>query len=383
MPNSTEGEAITFSKNDVEEVRRILFQLNATLKSSQLYSPEHPRIRESNSKLLTLLQNQIEKRGDIILRLLENQVVFYKIPLYEVSGVVSGFVQACLDRQVQSITFSRGLTVDELTEFIGTIGMSPEELKDRSGMETELLSRGVSHIVVERLADIQQAEINSDDAERDEQTEAMLDEALDYDDQLEAARAIIRTLQEELEMVKRQMESLWEKNRELEEMSITDELTGLYNQRYFHERLKQEVTRNRRQKHPLSLLFFDVDGLKTYNDTYGHLVGNDVLKAVAQSLSQRIRKNVDTGYRCGGDEFAVILPETRAEQAVEVAKRINKGLQQEGFGNVNLSFGIAELGTEMDGETLFRHADDAMYMAKRGRGAKSSVREDKIYVYDN
>ena len=382
MPDSAEGEAIMLSRDDVEEVRRILFQLNATLKSSQLYSPEHPQIRESNSKLLTLLQNQIEKRGDIILRLLENQVVFYKIPLYEVSGVVSGFVQACLDRQVQSITFSRGLTVDELTEFIGTIGMSPEELKDRSGMETELLSRGVSHIVVERLADIQQAEINSDDAERDEQTEAMLEEALDYNDQLEAARAIIRTLQEELEMVKRQMESLWEKNRELEEMSITDELTGLYNQRYFHERLKQEVTRNRRQKHPLSLLFFDVDGLKTYNDTYGHLVGNDVLKAVAQSLSQRIRKNVDTGYRCGGDEFAVILPETRAEQAVEVARRINNGLQQEGFGNVNLSFGIAELGTEMDGETLFRHADDAMYMAKRGRGAKSSVREDKIYVYD-
>jgi diguanylate cyclase (GGDEF)-like protein len=382
MPNSTEDEAITFSKNDLEEVRRILLQLNATLESSQLYSPEHPRIREFNSELLTLLQNQIEESGDIIFRLLENRVVFYKIPLYEVSKAVSEFVQACLDRQIQSITFSRGLAVDELTQFIGTISMSPEELKNRGGIETELPSRGVSHIAVERLEDIQQAETKSSDAEKGEQTEAILDEALDYDDQLEAARAIIKTLQEELEMVKAQMESLWEKNRKLEEMSITDELTGLYNQRYFHKRLKQEVVRNRRQKHSLSLLFFDVDGLKTYNDTYGHLVGNDVLKAVAQSLFHRIRKSVDTGYRCGGDEFAVILPETRAEQATEVAKRINKSLQKAGFGNVNLSFGIAELGPEMDSETLFRYADDAMYMAKKGRGAESGVRKDKIYIYD-
>jgi diguanylate cyclase (GGDEF)-like protein len=202
-----------------------------------------------------------------------------------------------------------------------------------------------------------------------------------YDNELEAARAIIRSLQEELEMAKKQIELLWEKNKKLEELSITDELTGLYNQRHFYNRLEQEVTRNKRQKHPLSLLFFDVDGLKAYNDTYGHLGGDDVLKAVARSVSQRIRNDVDSGYRCGGDEFAVILPEVRAEQAVEVARRISKSLRKAGFQKVTLSFGVAELGPEMDSRTLFEHADSAMYMAKKGKGVKVSDHTDKIYVY--
>jgi|GEM_PF-1434901 len=219
------------------------------------------------------------------------------------------------------------------------------------------------------------------------------------DSQLESAKAIIRSLKEELEMTKKQIELLWEKNKELEELSITDELTGLYNQRHFRNRLQQEVVRNRRQKHPLCLLFFDVDGLKAYNDTYGHLGGDDVLKAISQS----IRRNVDSGYRYGGDEFAVILPEVRAEQAVEIAKRINISLRgigsqhQSFFQNVTLSFGIAELRPEMDSKTLFRHADDAMYMAKKGRriesdqalkkldqrgvGDFSHAGIDKIYVY--
>jgi len=204
-----------------------------------------------------------------------------------------------------------------------------------------------------------------------------------YDNHLEAAKAIIRSLQEELEMAKEQIELLWEKNRRLEELSITDELTGLYNQRHFYNRLEQEVTRNRRQKHPLSLLFFDVDGLKAYNDTYGHLGGDDVLKAVAQSISQRIRENVDSGYRCGGDEFAVILPEVRAEQAVEVARRISRSLLKVDFQQVTLSFGVAELGPGMNSRTLFRHADDAMYMAKKGKGVKSNTFAGKIFVYSN
>jgi diguanylate cyclase (GGDEF)-like protein len=206
---------------------------------------------------------------------------------------------------------------------------------------------------------------------------------LSHTNQLEALRAIIRSLQEELEMAKEQIELLWEKNRRLEKLSITDELTGLYNHRHFHDRLEQEVRRNRRQEHSLCLLFFDVDGLKTHNDTYGHLVGDDVLKAVAQSLSQKIRKNVDSGYRYGGDEFAVILPEVRAEQAVEVARRINRGLRKLGFQHVTLSFGIAELGPRMNSETLFRHADDAMYMAKRSKDVKGLTVTDGICIYSD
>ncbi|MFC1714586.1 GGDEF domain-containing protein [Candidatus Poribacteria bacterium] len=190
----------------------------------------------------------------------------------------------------------------------------------------------------------------------------------------EDPKATIRRLQEELEAAKKQIALLQEKSEKFERLSITDGLTGLYNQRHFHDRLKQEVARNRRQEHPLCLLFFDVDGLKTYNDTYGHSGGDEVLKTVAQSLSQSIRKEVDSGYRYGGDEFIAILPEVRATQTVEIARRVISHLQGTDFHHVSLSFGVAELGPAMDSETLFRHADEAMYMAKK------SV-EDKIRVH--
>ena len=188
------------------------------------------------------------------------------------------------------------------------------------------------------------------------------------------AQDVIEALKTELEAARKQIGLLQERNSELEELANIDQLTGLYNQRHFYDRLEQEVTRNKRQKHPLCLLFFDVDKLKTYNDAYGHLTGDNVLKAVAQSLFQSIRKHVDSGYRYGGDEFAAILLEVHAGQAVEIPKRINRYLRKTDFQHVALSFGIAELGPEMDSRTLFEHADKAMYVAKQSD-------KDKICIY--
>ncbi len=188
------------------------------------------------------------------------------------------------------------------------------------------------------------------------------------------AQNTIKALKAELKAARRQIDLLRERATELERLATIDQLTGLHNQRHFYDKLEQEITRNKRQKHPLCILFFDVDGLKKYNDAYGHSTGNNVLKSVAQSLSQSIRKHVDSGYRYGGDEFAAIFPEVHAEQVVEIANRISGCLQKTDFQHVTLSFGVAELGPEMDGRTLFEHADKAMYMAKR------SVK-GKIYVY--
>jgi len=200
------------------------------------------------------------------------------------------------------------------------------------------------------------------------------------DNRLKAAKATIRNLQEELQKVKDQLELLVKENEELERLSITDELTGLYNQRRFHNVLDQEVINSSRQGHSLCLLFFDVDSLKTYNDTYGHIGGNNVLKAVARSLSQNINKDADSGYRYGGDEFAIILPKTHVKQAVEVAKGINRSLWKTDFQHITLSYGIAEFKSEMDSRMLFRNADEAMYMAKK-LGANESYIFAKIYVY--
>lgn len=183
----------------------------------------------------------------------------------------------------------------------------------------------------------------------------------------------IDDLIKEIASLKEQLEILKEENKRLKELSITDELTGLYNWRYFNERLAIEVARNKRQNHPLSLIFLDVDSLKSFNDTYGHAGGNNVLKAIAQSINQSIRKDIDSAYRFGGDEFAIILPEVTSEQAVKIAKRIVVNLSKSNFPNVSISFGIAELDSNMDSETLIKYADSAMYISKN--------KTDKIHIY--
>jgi diguanylate cyclase (GGDEF)-like protein/PAS domain S-box-containing protein len=163
--------------------------------------------------------------------------------------------------------------------------------------------------------------------------------------------------------------------KELEKLSITDSLTGLYNQRHFYNELKREVERAKRLYHPLSLLLFDIDGFKYYNDTYGHLEGDKALNKVGRVVSESIRVNVDSGYRYGGDEFVVILPETNTNKAFPIAERIRTSFNTAGLVDVTLSIGLIEYRTEYDLETFVRHADKAMYTAKQSGG-------DRINVYE-
>ena len=104
----------------------------------------------------------------------------------------------------------------------------------------------------------------------------------------------------------------------LQKLAVTDGLTDLYNSRHFFGQLEIEVDRANRYNHPLSLVLLDIDHLKPYNDTYGHLEGDMVLKKIAMVIRSCLRK-MDSAYRYGGDEFTVILPATRGAEAVVVA----------------------------------------------------------------
>src|SRR5204862_336802 len=114
---------------------------------------------------------------------------------------------------------------------------------------------------------------------------------------------------------------LHESRRELERLSITDDLTGLYNRRYLMETLANEVRRSRRLDHPCALLIADVDHFKEYNDAYGHLAGDAALARIAAVLRETTR-DVDCAARYGGEEFVVLMPETKAVGAMETAQRI-------------------------------------------------------------
>jgi diguanylate cyclase (GGDEF)-like protein/PAS domain S-box-containing protein len=161
--------------------------------------------------------------------------------------------------------------------------------------------------------------------------------------------------------------------RELLELSITDGLTGLHNQRHFFKELDQEMERARRQKTPLCLLLFDLDAFKAYNDLNGHLEGDKVLKSVAEAVVKSIRR-MDSAFRYGGDEFTVILPGAGKKEGILVAERIRKSFEKIPYlQQISLSIGLVEFDTQYDLTTFVNHADAAMYAAKKMGGNQISV----------
>ena len=161
--------------------------------------------------------------------------------------------------------------------------------------------------------------------------------------------------------------------RKLQELSIRDDLTGLFNKRYFNERLKAEFTRARRQKRPLCVLLFDLDNFKAYNDAEGHLEGDKVLKQTSEIVLRNIRDHVDSGFRYGGDEFTVILSEIMEEEALAVAERIRSQVEKVNQGRVTVSMGLVEYRDDFDIVGMIRYADRAMYTAKNKGGNRVHV----------
>ena len=154
----------------------------------------------------------------------------------------------------------------------------------------------------------------------------------------------------------------------LREMTRTDDLTGLYNQRHFHDRLREEASRAQRQRRKLSLIIFDLDGFKQVNDRLGHLEGDRILQAFAKAVGDSVRREVDAAFRYGGDEFVLLLPETSSLGAARVARRVAKAVKTSiGKDGVSTSWGVAEMRPGGDVASLVRRADAAMYKMKSGR----------------
>jgi diguanylate cyclase (GGDEF)-like protein/PAS domain S-box-containing protein len=165
-------------------------------------------------------------------------------------------------------------------------------------------------------------------------------------------------------------QTLQESEKRYRELSIVDDLTKLYNSRYFYSQLKTEVERASRYNHSLSLLMMDIDDFKHFNDTYGHLEGNKILTKLGEVIRECLRKT-DSAYRYGGEEFTVILPETEAQKATSVAERIRKRFEAETFSptsdetvHVTISIGLARYLSGVELSEFIRSADKAMYVAK-------------------
>lgn len=213
------------------------------------------------------------------------------------------------------------------------------------------------------------------------------DKVISTERELDDARALIKSDHDD------RLKTLLEDNERLKKMAVTDELTSLYNHRYFQERLLEEIERAKRYSYPVSLLFLDVDNFKHYNDTNGHPEGDYVLKTIGRLLSNftmeihitaKLRKS-DVVARYGGEEFVVLLPYTDGAKGSYVAERLCSTIEAYPFrneekqpgGQLTVSIGVAAFPDRASSaDELVRFADQALYDAKK-QG------KNRVVLYNN
>jgi len=166
--------------------------------------------------------------------------------------------------------------------------------------------------------------------------------------------------------------------REARQLADLDALTELHNRRYFQETLEREVARAQRYERPLGLMVLDLDDFKAINDRTGHLAGDAVLAQAAERVREVVR-SADIACRIGGDEFAVILPESTREEAEQLYTRLQRAVSSHPIADVGrlfLSAGIAELRRGDDATSIFARADAALYRAKKAGKGQMSAADD-------
>ena len=203
----------------------------------------------------------------------------------------------------------------------------------------------------------------------------------------------------DIKELKARIERVLAQHNNFKNRIIKDQLTDAYTKNYFHERAREEKERFSRGDKRFSIAFLDLDDFKRINDTYGHLVGDEILKGFAEFLYQNLRK-IDQVYRFGGDEFLVLFPETTVQEAYQVLERLKEEFKANKFSNLNLdkkiefdfSSGLAEISSPKESiEQLLDKADQALYKVKQqGKGdieinseLIAKERDKKILIVDD
>ncbi|SHH18626.1 GGDEF domain-containing protein [Bradyrhizobium erythrophlei] len=204
-------------------------------------------------------------------------------------------------------------------------------------------------------------------------------------------RVTNKALEERLSLSKNEISNLQHSLEAIRAESLTDPLTGLGNRKYFDRSIESAVESAQASGEPLSLLMFDIDHFKSFNDSYGHLTGDQVLRLVGMSLKQTI-KGQDITARYGGEEFAVVLPNTALRQALTVADHIRRAVMSkelkkkstgEILGRVTISVGVSMLKPGDDTDSLIERADACLYAAKRNGRNRVICEVDPEYTAEN
>jgi len=200
----------------------------------------------------------------------------------------------------------------------------------------------------------------------------------------EKALKKVRSIEEENSNLRKKNEELKEEIKRLEQMVYIDCLTGIYNRGYFEECLNKEWMRTKRANSRMSIIILDIDYFKNYNDTYGHLQGDNCLKAIAKELKASLHRSGDIVARYGGEEFVVLLPETDIDGAINVAERLRSSIEALSIKHdnsqvcqvVSVSAGVATCRSDDDNNSIdvIMLADKALYASKKnGRNKVSYI----------
>lgn len=263
---------------------------------------------------------------------------------------------------------------------LNKLGLTPSNaltehtLQVGSGIEIILLSFALAAGINEDRRVRSEAQSNALQAERE--TRLAREQALQFQQQAAAE------LEQKVELRTNELEAL---NRQLAELSDTDQLTNLKNRRYLDRILLEELSRCARYRHDLSVILLDIDHFKQFNDQYGHMVGDECLKAVAKVLAGTVREGVDCLARYGGEEFCVLLPESAIDSATNIAERLRCAVNEMQFKvnnnlvAVSISLGVASLSgnRQVTPEYLLRQADRALYKAKQSGRNRTVMANEK------
>jgi diguanylate cyclase len=300
---------------------------------------------------------------------------------YEVWYTYATGYNPSLNQSINEILSRSGNLTEADLENIYTTYISPTRITDRidkvgSRVADEIgqvmamidAAAGTASTYSESLADMSQKITSANDREGLRSiVESLVQTANEMqetnnslEEKLTASKVEINQLQENLEVVRTE--------------SLTDPMTGLANRKFFDDTLERAIVESNARSEPLSLLMIDIDHFKAFNDTYGHLTGDQVLRLVAVSLKQNV-KGQDVAARYGGEEFAIVLPKTSMRSATNLADQIRRAVMSkelmkrstgEHLGRITVSIGVATNREADTNQTIVERADDCLYAAKRG-----------------
>jgi diguanylate cyclase (GGDEF)-like protein/PAS domain S-box-containing protein len=360
--------------NNVEEIMN--FPVFTATKDTNLYDATR-LIEENKLRSLVIIDLKgnvigIVTKSDIIKNLRADYVELLKDMLKEKSrALIESEIKyrTLVERALEGIMIIQ----EGLIKFV-----NPTLLKALNFEEKELIGKDILRFLypddrqlfsenLSKFSDGQGAESSLELRMMNKSGEGIYMEALSTMIQYEDKPAILATFRDITERKKAEAE--------LKRLVITDDLTGLLNQRYFYIQVMREMERAKRHNRPLSMLLIDIDLFKDFNDKYGHWEGDYVLKKIGEILMKNVRE-IDMAFRYGGEEFTVLLPDTRHEDAIIVAERIRKAVAANVFYPFTLdgqpdivsktvSIGVTEFHVEDNVKSFLKRVDNAMYQAKK------------------